>query len=143
MSMPLGRNKPSWRLASWWVVLGVAGMLAACATSTQPKLAGPLHISYPGLAQELGEEGTARVRLRYDAYGVVQEASIAQSSGSPRLDHAALASARQARIQPGTRHGVRQEGVVVLPVRFVLLDDVEEKAAWKNASPKANSKVVP
>ncbi|MBP7302308.1 MAG: energy transducer TonB [Brachymonas sp.] len=122
MPMPPGRKNPSGRLASRLMALCAAGVLAACATSTQPKLAGALHIHYPGLSQELGEEGTARVRLRYDAYGVVQEASIAQSSGSPSLDRAALASARQARIRPGTRYGVPQAGVVVLPVRFVLQD---------------------
>ena len=122
MPMPPGRKNPSGRLASRLMALCAAGVLAACATSTQAELAGAVHLDYRGLLQELGEEGTARVRLRYDAYGVVQEASIAQSSGSPRLDRAALASARQARIRPGTRYGVPQAGVVVLPVRFVLQD---------------------
>ena len=34
------------------------------------------------MSQDLGEEGVVRVRLRYNIHGVVQEARIAQSSGS-------------------------------------------------------------
>lgn len=74
------------------------------------------------MSQELGEKGVVRVRLRYDIHGVVQEARIVQSSGSKRLDFAALAAARKARIQAGTRNGAPQRGEVVLPVRFVLQD---------------------
>lgn len=113
------------RVAARLVALGAACMLAACATSaviTPPKLAQPFNVVYPEMSQELGEEGVVRVRLRYDIHGVVQEASIAQSSGSPRLDAAALVAARKARLLPGTRNGAPQGGVVVLPVRFVLQD---------------------
>lgn len=123
--MPRQQKARTLRLVSWLAALGAASMVVACATSavlTPPKLAEPLHVAYPDMSQELGEKGVVRVRLRYNIHGVVQEARIVQSSGSKRLDFAALAAARKARIQPGTRNGAPQRGEVVLPVRFVLQD---------------------
>ncbi len=126
--MPRQQAPHGKRTAARLAALGAACILAACATSavlTPPKLAQPLVIHYPDMSQDLGEEGVVRVRLRYNIHGVVQEARIVQSSGSKRLDATALAAARKARLLPGTRNGVPQGGVVVLPVRFVLQDKIE------------------
>ena len=46
---------------------------------------------------------------------------IAESSGTPSLDEAALAAVRQWRFTPARRNGEAAEDVVLVPVSFTLL----------------------
>lgn len=55
---------------------------------------------YPRSARLAGIEGAVRIRLRLDAEGRLEEAVVAESSGSPALDDAALAAARASRYAP-------------------------------------------
>ena len=76
---------------------------------------------YPDTSTRLGEEGTVVVRVRIGFDGLVIDASVAESSGHPRLDAAALARARSAwRFIPATRDGRPVEAVRTVPVRFHL-----------------------
>ncbi|WP_428491049.1 energy transducer TonB [Rhodopila sp.] len=56
-------------------------------------------VHYPAAARMMGVTGRARVRLDYRS-GVVDDPSLAQSSGAPMLDHAAISAARTAHYPP-------------------------------------------
>jgi protein TonB len=67
---------PAWRSA-------VVGWLAA-------------HKAYPDEARRRGEEGTVAIRFSVDRAGHVLDVTVLSSSGSARLDEAALAVLRGA-----------------------------------------------
>ena len=112
------------------LALGAAALLAGCGldvvADTAPSVPPDIDVAYPPAAQRLEEEGTVRVRLRYDATGAVTEARVAQSSGSPRLDAAALAAGQKMRLKPGTRNGVPVGGTALVPFTFRLADSPDE-----------------
>lgn len=61
---------------------------------------------YPPQSKRLGEEGATVLRLYILEDGRVGEAQVAQSSGFPRLDEAAMKHAKRAwRFLPGTEGG--------------------------------------
>lgn len=75
-------------------------------------------IEYPDSSRRLGEAGTALVRVWVDSSGRPQEAQIHLSSGSPRLDRAALASVRVMRCLPRQQAGMAQGVWVLVPIVF-------------------------
>lgn len=76
---------------------------------------------YPPAARRLGEEGTVVVHVRIGRDGRVLESTLAQSSGSPRLDAAALAHAlARWRFTPALKDGVAVEEERDISVRFEL-----------------------
>lgn len=101
--------------------------MAGCATPpaadvvTKPS---PLNlhllVNYPAKAQYREVTGTVRLRVGYDAAGAVQEVRIVESSGDQALDAEALRATQAMRVQPGTRNGVPEAGVMIVPIRFAL-----------------------
>lgn len=77
---------------------------------------------YPAKARRLEQEGTVVVSLTIGADGAVSAARIAQSSGSPLLDEAALASIRAGHCQPYTTGGIARVVQATQPVAFNLND---------------------
>ena len=80
---------------------------------------------YPDASRRLGEQGTALVKLCIGAGGrVVGQPSIAKSSGSSRLDQAAVryAKATSGHFSPETRNGVPVTVCTALPIKFQLTD---------------------
>jgi protein TonB len=78
---------------------------------------------YPDAARRLSEQGTALVKLCIGAGGrVVGQPTIEKSSGSPRLDRAAIRYARatSGHFQPETRNGVPVTVCTALPIKFQL-----------------------
>src|SRR5438105_2957379 len=74
-----------------------------------PKPIGPRDITMANYPQEsliAGEEGTVRLRALVQADGAVRDALVEKSSGSPRLDQAAVELVRTWRYVPGTLNGV-------------------------------------
>lgn len=67
---------------------------------------------YPEAARRRGETGTALVRFVVDTDGHIQHAQLKRSSGSPRLDEAALGA-----LQGSTCHPYLEAGVPI-PVTF-------------------------
>jgi protein TonB len=63
---------------------------------------------YPASSLRLGEEGRTAIGVCVDARGRVSEANLVSSSGSPRLDDAALRWIRTERFTPGQVNGQRQ-----------------------------------
>jgi protein TonB len=80
---------------------------------------------YPDASRRLGEQGTALVKLCIGAGGkVVGDPAIQKSSGSSRLDQAAVryAKATSGHFQPETRNGTPVTVCTALPIKFQLTD---------------------
>ncbi|MFM0688698.1 TonB family protein [Paraburkholderia strydomiana] len=77
---------------------------------------------YPPKARRLEQEGTVVVRLTIGADGAVKKARVAQSSGYPLLDSAALASIEAGHCQPYTTAGVPRAVEAEQPIAFNLND---------------------
>ena len=79
---------------------------------------------YPDASRRLGEQGTALVHLCIGAGGRVSDPRIQQSSGSSRLDGAAIryAQATSGHFRPETRNGVPVTVCTNLPIKFQLTD---------------------
>jgi protein TonB len=76
--------------------------------------------SYPPMSRKLGEQGTAFIRVLVLPDGSAQEVQLKQSSGSPRLDRAALEAVRKWRFVPAKRGRTAIAGRVVVPIKFNL-----------------------
>jgi protein TonB len=71
------------------------------AQSSQPE--------YPPQSRRLGEQGSVVLQVMVDANGRVTDSKLVQSSGSPRLDQAALDGVKTSyRFFPGTVDGKKQ-----------------------------------
>jgi periplasmic protein TonB len=80
---------------------------------------------YPDASRRLGEQGTALVHMCIGAGGrVVGDPTIARSSGSSRLDGAAIRYARatSGHFRPETRNGTPVTVCTQLPIKFQLTD---------------------
>ncbi|WP_245965098.1 energy transducer TonB [Trinickia dinghuensis] len=77
---------------------------------------------YPAKAKRLEQEGTVVVKLTIGTDGAVKAAHVAQSSGYPLLDDAALVSIRAGRCQPYTAAGVPRVVEATQPIAFNLND---------------------
>jgi len=75
---------------------------------------------YPPALLEQGIEGRVLLRLYADSMGVIVHDSsrIAESSGYPALDSAALSGAATLRFSPALRHGRPVAGPFLQPVQF-------------------------
>ena len=75
---------------------------------------------YPPASKRLGEEGVTRVKVCVSATGRVENASLEESSGIPRLDEAAVRVAKAYGLLPPTENGKAVPGCSSLPIRFKL-----------------------
>ncbi|GAA4342249.1 hypothetical protein GCM10023144_44050 [Pigmentiphaga soli] len=77
-------------------------------------------LEYPYTSRRLREEGRVMVRIYVNTQGVVYQADLVSSSGFPRLDQAALETARKTRFKPATENGTPVAGFINLPFDFYL-----------------------
>lgn len=75
---------------------------------------------YPALAKRMGEEGTVRLRVRVSPDGLAESVEIKASSGSARLDQAALDTVRRWRFVPARQGSQAVAAWVVVPITFHL-----------------------
>lgn len=75
---------------------------------------------YPLLARRLGEAGRVLLRVFVNAEGDAERVELAQSSGSSRLDHAALAAVRRWRFEPAKEGRLPVACWVQVPIVFDL-----------------------
>ena len=76
--------------------------------------------AYPLLSRRLGEQGRVMLRVHVGSDGAAREVQVRESSGSPRLDHAAKEAVERWKFLPA-REGDRPVGAwLVVPVRFSL-----------------------
>ena len=91
-------------------------------TADQPPVAiNPVSpMDYPLALLEQGIEGRVLLRLYADSQGslVPDSTRIAESSGYPALDSAALAGAPSLRFSPALRHGHPVAGAFLQPIHF-------------------------
>ncbi|NML32818.1 energy transducer TonB [Paraburkholderia antibiotica] len=76
--------------------------------------------AYPALSRKQGETGTAAVKATVDEAGRFISVVIAQSSGFPRLDEAALAAMRASTCQPLYHGGERVPFSFTQPYHFAI-----------------------
>lgn len=94
---------------------------AEAAYKTRIRQAVNEHKHYPNLARRLHEEGRVVVAFTLDRSGALLAVSIKQSSGSERLDEAAMQAVRDAAPFPPFPEGSpRQHWDFSLPLRFAL-----------------------
>lgn len=77
---------------------------------------------YPAKARRLQQEGTVLVHLSIGTDGTVTAARVAQSSGSPLLDAAAVTAIRAGRCHPYETAGIARSAEATQPVAFNLND---------------------
>lgn len=75
---------------------------------------------YPPLARRMGEQGRVFLRVRVAADGVAQQVELKTTSGSPRLDHAALETVKRWRFVPARQGDQAVAAWVVVPISFTL-----------------------
>ena len=76
--------------------------------------------TYPRQSIRLNETGTTMIRLTIDEGGRISKSNITQSSGSSRLDEAALEAVRRMRCQPYMDNGRPISVTAVQPINFEL-----------------------
>jgi protein TonB len=75
---------------------------------------------YPSFARRRGEEGRVLLRVQVNADGLPRHIEIRTSSGSGRLDEAALEAVRRWKFVPARRGDEAVEAWVLVPVAFSL-----------------------
>jgi protein TonB len=77
-------------------------------------------VEYPTALREKGIEGRVLLRLYADSQGtlVAESTKVAESSGYPALDSAAMAGAAKLRFSPARRNGRPVAGAFLQPVHF-------------------------
>ena len=78
---------------------------------------------YPPAAQRLRESGRVLLSVQVSAAGLPERVELAASSGSPRLDQAALDTVRRWRFVPARQGGQAVAAGVVVPIVFRLEDE--------------------
>ncbi len=75
---------------------------------------------YPPIARRLGETGRVLLRVFVRTDGSAADVQINKSSGSSRLDQAALDAVRKWSFEPARRGGIAVEAPVLVPISFTL-----------------------
>ncbi|WP_296640209.1 energy transducer TonB [Thiobacillus sp. 65-1402] len=76
---------------------------------------------YPLLSRRLGEAGTVRLNILVNPDGSVDRLELAQSSGYPRLDRAALETVQSSwKFEPARQGGRPVAAWVIVPIQFTL-----------------------
>jgi protein TonB len=77
-------------------------------------------VEYPAALREQGIEGRVVLRLYADSRGTVvaESSKVAESSGYPALDSAAMTGAAKLRFSPALRNGRPVAGAFLQPIHF-------------------------
>lgn len=77
---------------------------------------------YPAMSRRRGETGTALVKLVVGVTGKIENVQLQKSSGSPRLDDAALDAVRSSACSPYKENGEAIRATATVPFVFSLND---------------------
>lgn len=83
----------------------------------------PPVLTYPRVSRELGEQGSALLRVLVDERGRPTDIQVVKSSGYPRLDQQAVQAMRNARFKPHVEDGIARPMWVRTPQTFILEDN--------------------
>ena len=75
---------------------------------------------YSRMSAKMRESGKVLVRVYIDEAGLPRNVQLANSTGFPRLDDAALAAVRNCRFKPYLENGVAVAGWAAIPIEFEL-----------------------
>ncbi len=75
---------------------------------------------YPKMAKRAGEEGRVLLRVLVSAEGLADTVSFEKSSGSERLDKAAIDAVRNWKFVPARKGGQALSAYVIVPINFSL-----------------------
>lgn len=75
---------------------------------------------YPPLSRRLGEQGKVMLRVLVDASGAASQLEVRTSSGSQRLDTAAIDAVRRWKFAPAKQGDKLVAGWVLVPINFSL-----------------------
>jgi len=75
---------------------------------------------YPATSRRLGEEGRVLMKVLVSADGAAEDVQIEKSSGSERLDHAAIQAVKRWRFIPAKKNNQALSAYVIVPVKFSL-----------------------
>lgn len=75
---------------------------------------------YPSVSRRLGEQGKVLLRVQVTVDGAASSVALQTSSGSTRLDQAALEAVKKWRFVPAKRGGQAVSAAVVVPVSFSI-----------------------
>ena len=109
--------------AASFAIVGCGSVPPQTAVNTPTLLAPAVAPTYPLAARQLGEQGTTVLRVTVDAIGRVSAASVVTTSGSPRLDTAALEAVQKWRYTPAVRNGLPVATELDVPVTFAMAGD--------------------
>ncbi|GAC1370104.1 MAG: hypothetical protein NVS3B3_06860 [Aquirhabdus sp.] len=86
----------------------------------------PPQVNYPEAALLSNVTGTTIVSTLINAYGLVDEVKIKQSSGSAILDKEALRAVKKARFEPRRENGVAIAVIAPVTINFTIEGDVNQ-----------------
>lgn len=75
---------------------------------------------YPALSRRQGEEGRVLMKVLVSVEGAADDVQIEQSSGSERLDNAAVSAVKRWRFIPAKRNNQPLSAYVLVPMKFSL-----------------------
>lgn len=75
---------------------------------------------YPPTSRRLGEEGRVLMKVLVSAEGAAEEVTVTKSSGSERLDNAAIQAVKRWRFIPAKKNNQALSAYVIVPVKFSL-----------------------
>jgi protein TonB len=77
-------------------------------------------VEYPAVSRRLGEQGRVLLRVLINRQGRAERVEVQQTSGSQRLDEAAVKAAREALYRPYSENGEPIPVWALVPTRFEL-----------------------
>ena len=75
---------------------------------------------YPPISRRLGEEGRVLMKVLVSADGAAENVAIEKSSGSERLDNAAIQAVKRWKFIPAKKNNEALSAYVIVPVKFSL-----------------------
>lgn len=96
--------------------------------SEPPAFVDPARAPYPPAEIRSRHQGTVLLRVLVKADSRVGRVMVADPSGYPALDQAALRSAASFKFRAGSRHGVRADRWVMVPVNFALQAEENDRS---------------
>ncbi len=100
------------------VVIAAVGCRGEDELDRPRPLYGEEPVEYPLTLWDAGVEGETLLRVRVTDTGTIDSIEVAQSSGHPGLDSAAVRGVQDLRFEPGRRYGRRSRMWATLPVLF-------------------------
>ena len=106
----------------------IAGSQQQGAPAKDLKTSNRVDPTYPPASRRAGEQGTVRLKVLVDTNGRPSNVEVTQSSGSPRLDQAAIDAVRKWRFEAATDGEKKIQAYTQVAVTFKLTE-AEQKAA--------------